>query len=302
MSRVRSNRVCFTWNNYNEDGLDDLEKKLQDLEKSGQLQYAIIAREIGESGTPHIQGFVHLNKKHYTPKNCGIKFWKDFLPGGKQMHFETSKGTDEQNFTYCSKDGPYITFGETGSSNSKWSEILQLAKRGREEEIQEEYSEEYIKYHIQISRIIKKSKMEERLDLTLQQLRPWQQRVIDLLNEQNDRQILFVVDEEGGKGKSALCSHLMSQTTTWACQGGKINDLMHTYNKDATIAVFDMARCNHPDYYPWNFMENLKNGWFCATKYEGGLFQFKPPKIMVLMNQDPPRDKLSKDRYHVVKI
>lgn len=77
---------------------------------------------------------------------------------------------------------------------------------------------------------------------------------------------------------------------------------MHTYDVKAEYAIFDMARCNSPDYYPWAFMENLKNGWYTATKYNGGMRVFKPPKIVVFMNEDPPRSKLSADRYDVFKI
>lgn len=84
--------------------------------------------------------------------------------------------------------------------------------------------------------------------------------------------------------------------------GGKIGDLMHSYKTDAEFAVFDMARCNNPDYYPWNFMENLKNGWYTSTKYNGGMRIFTPPKIIVFMNQEPPKDKLSFDRYEIYSI
>lgn len=76
---------------------------------------------------------------------------------------------------------------------------------------------------------------------------------------------------------------------------------MHAYNATKYV-IFDMARCNNPDYYPWNFMENLKNGWFTSTKYNGGMKIFDPPKIIVLMNQEPPREKLSSDRYDVFHI
>ena len=37
---------------------------------------------------------------------------------------------------------------------------------------------------------------------TIKELRPWQKEVVEKLDRQNDRQILFVVDTEGGKGKA----------------------------------------------------------------------------------------------------
>ncbi len=130
----------------------------------------------------------------------------------------------------------------------------------------------------------------------------FQQHVLGLLDLQSDRNILFVVDEQGGCGKSAFCKWLLANKKTWACQGGGIRDLMYTYKADAEYAVFDMARCNDVNYWPWNFMENLKNGWFTSTKYQGYLTAFKAPRVLVLTNHVPPRDKLSADRYHVLFV
>ena len=41
------------------------------------------------------------------------------------------------------------------------------------------------------------------------ELYDWQKDAINKLNEQNDRQILWIVDEEGGKGKTTLCKYLI---------------------------------------------------------------------------------------------
>lgn len=126
--------------------------------------------------------------------------------------------------------------------------------------------------------------------------------MVDLLDRQTDRKILFVVDERGGAGKSALCRWLLRRGDTWACQGGSGRDLMFSYDTSAKTAVFDMARCNNPDWWPWNFMENIKNGWFTSTKYAGRMECFRPPNIVVFTNEDPNREKFSKDRYQIFKI
>lgn len=77
---------------------------------------------------------------------------------------------------------------------------------------------------------------------------------------------------------------------------------MYAYAENAEVVLFDMARCNNPDYYPWNFMENVKNGWFCTTKYTGEMKQFEVPKMIVFTNEMPPRNKLSADRFEIYKI
>jgi len=56
-------------------------------------------------------------------------------------------------------------------------------------------------------------------EMDVVELRPWQQEVVDKLDAQNSRQILFVIDTEGGKGKSELAKWLMIHKNAWACQG-----------------------------------------------------------------------------------
>jgi len=128
---------------------------------------------------------------------------------------------------------------------------------------------------------------------------------VDRLLQQDDRGVLFVVDRKGGRGKSALARHLLgggSGKKAWGCQGGKATDLMYSYDTKAEIVVFDFARCNDADYWPWNFIENLKNGWFTSTKYAGRMQSFVAPKIIVMTNQDVNMEKLSKDRYDVFDL
>lgn len=84
--------------------------------------------------------------------------------------------------------------------------------------------------------------------------------------------------------------------------GGQTRDLMTAYDTKAKFAVFDFARCNSPEWIPWNFIENIKNGWFTTVKYQGRLTCFDPPKVVIFMNQEPPRNKLSSDRYNVKYI
>lgn len=294
MSRIRSNRICFTLNNYEQEDADAFERWFCEDTK---IRYGICGQEIGENGTPHLQGFIHYDEDR---KKCGIKWWKSILPGGQRAHFETARGTDEDSAKYCSKEGVYIECGTPTKETNMWAEIFETAKIDLEAAlaINPEVS---IKHYFQIKKIHDDYQTQQ-MDCKIDVLRDWQNNALQKLQLQSDRQVLFIVDEQGGKGKSMLAKHLLSQGNAWACQGGKIADLMHTYDTTKSIAIFDMARCNNPDYYPWNFMENLKNGWFTSTKYNGGFKVFVPPKIIVFTNVDPPRDKLSSDRYQIYKI
>lgn len=295
MARVRSNRVCFTINNYDEEIYKNWEEYIE--KRKDDINFLIIGEEVGASGTPHLQGFLHIKD---DPKKCGIKFWKAEIPGGLKAHFENAKGTDAQNLEYCTKDGPYLEFGKPTESVCRWKTIIETAKVDIAAAMMID-GEVGLKNYNQL-KAINEDFSGGKMQASIAVLRDWQKKVIDLLKDQEERKILFVVDEEGGKGKSMLCKHLMTEYEAWACQGGKIGDLMYAYNADAKYVVFDMARCNNPDYYPWNFMENIKNGWFTSTKYKGKLKMFAIPKVVVFMNQMPPEGKLSNDRYHVFKI
>lgn len=71
-------------------------------EAAGDCEYAVVGKEVGESGTPHLQGFLYYrNARSFASV-------KKALPGG---HIEAANGNIEQNARYCEKDGEFVTFG-----------------------------------------------------------------------------------------------------------------------------------------------------------------------------------------------
>ncbi len=65
-------------------------------------EYCILANEIGEDGTPHVQGYIAFKDK-ITMANV-----KKMMP---RAHLEVMRGTPEQASEYCKKDGEYIECG-----------------------------------------------------------------------------------------------------------------------------------------------------------------------------------------------
>jgi hypothetical protein len=125
---VRSYGWCFTLNNYSEEEYEEL--------LAVDCQYLIIGKEVGECGTPHLQGFVqfHLKKTLLACKKINPR-----------AHWEQTKGSIDQNVEYCSKDG---TFEERGirplskkrqgeKEKERWDLALQCAKKGRWDEVPE---------------------------------------------------------------------------------------------------------------------------------------------------------------------
>lgn len=68
-----------------------------------QSEYIVTGFEVGQEGTQHIQGYCHYKNavSFNTVKGC--------LP---RAHIEKARGSPEQNYDYCTKDGDYIEFGE----------------------------------------------------------------------------------------------------------------------------------------------------------------------------------------------
>lgn len=92
MKRARS--WCFTVNN---DTYEDFETFM-----SHTFKYCIIGFEVGEEGTPHMQGYVQYHEAK------SLKKMKKILP---RAHLEIAKGNAEQNRKYCSKEGDYYEIG-----------------------------------------------------------------------------------------------------------------------------------------------------------------------------------------------
>lgn len=89
-------RWCFTLNNYSEKEYTDLSKKCANIGKY------VIGKEIGENGTPHLQGYLELETK------LRFKGVKEIL-GNEKLHIEACNGNRISNINYCTKDYRYIS-------------------------------------------------------------------------------------------------------------------------------------------------------------------------------------------------
>lgn len=98
MAASRSRTWCLTLNNYTDEELLALQAWCVD-----HTVYHILGREVGESGTKHIQGYIRRKSA------CTLSVLKKT---NERAHWEVAKGTDAQNQKYCSKENDYIEGGE----------------------------------------------------------------------------------------------------------------------------------------------------------------------------------------------
>lgn len=88
----RSTQWAFTLNNYTEAEVH----RVQDLVNlEHKIQYLIFQPEVGENGTPHLQGYIVFEVRKYmsTVKNAF---------GTQRLHLEVVRGSPSQNRHYCS--------------------------------------------------------------------------------------------------------------------------------------------------------------------------------------------------------
>lgn len=132
--RIRARNWCFTLNNYT--NVDEV--NIQGLEST----YLVYGREKGESGTPHLQGYVEFE----NPRAMSSikKLTSD------KIHLERRKGTAQQAALYCKKDGDVYESGTISRQGSRTDleDVAELIKqRCPLIEIASEHPTTFVKYH-----------------------------------------------------------------------------------------------------------------------------------------------------------
>lgn len=147
-SSKQVHRWVFTINNYSQDELSQLER----LQGDARVTFLICGREVGESGTPHLQGYLELAAR--TRRN-GVRG----LPGLDRAYLEAAVGDFNSNVEYCSKGGDVaIRFGEGRPTQGSRSDLLAVesAIRGGADAatVCGDHFATYVKYHRGIERAI----------------------------------------------------------------------------------------------------------------------------------------------------
>lgn len=93
---------CFTLNNYTENELGALVQLFSSLDDK---YYFIVGEEVGEQGTPHLQGYIEKKTGRFRP----LPLFEVKRNNTQCMHFEKAKGNRTQNYKYCSKDKKFVT-------------------------------------------------------------------------------------------------------------------------------------------------------------------------------------------------
>jgi hypothetical protein len=132
----------------------------------------------------------------------------------------------------------------------------------------------------------------------------WALQVMTIVEAKPDsRTIHWFWEPDGGKGKTSLAKYLVVKCNALMLTG-KSNDMYHMIAKfpnKRKLFIVDCPR-SMQDYLNYGAIEQIKNGLIFSGKYEGAQLVFNAPHVIVFSNQEPDYDKMSLDRWNVVRI
>lgn len=109
-----------------------------------------------------------------------------------------------------------------------------------------------------------------------------------LLNQDN-RKILWVVDQKGNNGKTFLAGYLADKYGARIFENGRSSDIKYMWNGE-DIVIFDLVR-SCQDHINYEVIEQIKNGRFNSTKYESTekMIQYGKHVRMIVFTNDEPK-------------
>jgi len=130
---MSTRNTCFTLNNWTEIEKEEVKK--------WDCKYLIFGEEIGDNGTPHLQGYVEWkNPKRFTT----------LKKMNERIHWENRKGTSDQAAVYCTKGINIYEIGER-SNQGKRTDLDIVAEMIQDKtpmrEIAKTQPSTYIKYN-----------------------------------------------------------------------------------------------------------------------------------------------------------
>lgn len=222
---------------------------------------------------------LHYQGKFALKEKMRLKQVKDALGEiGANIHLSPEHGTDEEGNFYCTKEETRVA--------GPWSDRDAGNRR---------YPKQWA---------------------TLPHMQ-WHDTVIDLLEAQDSRHMLLVIDKVGESGKTVLTKRLMMSHGATA--------LMTCLPTGRDTVRAAMNACNHPDpdhVYTLIFdiprsgtrsvkdfwsqiltaMETIKDGLLADDRYSYKSKLIAPPRILVFTNEMPPVEGLARNRWQIFDL
>ncbi|MGL5936514.1 MAG: hypothetical protein ACRCZI_12950 [Cetobacterium sp.] len=289
----RAKHWSFTLNNYTPDDVDRLSAPDQSLE----IDYIIFGKEVGASGTPHLQGTVCFQSRKRLPQVKAII---------GNAHCTITRSL-LQSIEYCKKEGDFIENGSIPAGRGERSDLDDFKQSVQEGIIDlKELRDRHSKICAQYPRFVKDyiDDWKEKISVEPHLMREWQQTLNHLLLLPPDpRHIIFIVDRTGNQGKSWFARYYCDlHENAQIIVPGKKADMSYVVDESCRVFFLDCPRSKQGEFIQYDFLEELKNGFIFSPKYESRIKKLNPPHVVVLMNEFPDMSKLSGDRYSITTL
>lgn len=253
---LKCRNYCFTLNNYNE---DDIPKLL-----AANVTYITFQKEVGANGTPHLQGYVELERPTRIPAA------KTRL-GFPTMHLEKRMGTQTQAIDYCQdpeKRVPGTMFFESGSraaagKRTDLEDIKSMCDTGETiSSIANNHFGSYIRYHKGI----------EKYRCMVQQKE----------SKTKDMQV-DIYWGPTGTGKTWK-AYTENPGAYWICNPNGQNLFFDGYDGQKTIIIDEFY-----GWIPFNVMLRLCDKYPMPANTKGAVLTLAHTKVVITSNT-PPQD------------
>ena len=300
---------AFTLNNYN---TDEPWRKVDELAEQKSIKYLVVGREIASTtGTRHLQGYIeYFNCRSFQGTTRHLY---SIFEGN--VHLEVAHSSTNENYEYCTKEDsdPFIFKGSKKDNNAR----IEKADIGEMAEIAAKQGTEVAKAAFGMDYYVSKQAVDKaanalRSDMALKALqcefenatlKPWQDIVMKLIEMQGNREIPFVIDENGNQGKTWLTQFITLTADGQCFDSTNKKDVAYALNPEKKIFVFDMTRAVEPK-MSLQIFESIKNGIVFSGKYESGTKIVAGAKVVVMANwfNELHESQLSVDRFMILHL
>lgn len=272
MSNGQSKYWCFTFNNYTDEDEESLKSWLTET-----TDYATYGYEVGDCGTPHLQGYFELHsKKRFTAIKSSLRG-----SGLERMHLERRAGTAQQASDYCHKESnkPGFFYGEISkSSQGARSDLIALRDDLLAGHALSEIAQNHFGSFIRYQRGINAFRN------ILAEQRTWQMEVH-----------VFWGKTGTGKTRRVYAECESSSDTIFSHPGGPWFD---GYDRQSAVLFDEFSG----SYFALPYLLKLLDRYPMQVPIKGGFVSFVPRKIYITSNYPPEEWYASARSEHIAAL
>lgn len=249
----------FTLNNYTEEDV----QRLRGVVAEGACRYICFQAEVGENGTPHLQGYVQLEARRR------LRTVKRII--GDRAHIENRRGTHAQARDYCRKEesrdpaGPeFVEYGIPTKGAGQRNDLITVKEsidQGLQGlELAEAHFPEWVKYHRSFDKYV---------GLRKDRQRTWQTHTT-------------VYYGPPGTGKSSRALQEAGPDAFWLSKPDGNTVWWNGYEGQENVVI--------DEFYGWisrSTMQRLCDRYPVSVETKGSAVPFRAKRIWITSNQAP---------------